>query len=258
MALLSWGVILGHLLLYGKWFMWHGGYAWGPRFMVPTLPFFVLAMVPTVEWAQHARGWRWAVGGLALLSGLVQMVGLSVHFELFQTRLLDTGLPLFDPVTFFDPRYSPLIGQLQFLRLADLDFAWVEHGEVNWLLLAALTAGVGLTGWRLARLAHQPLRPPGRRSPRVSGWATAGISLLIVALAAVLLNQAHRSWPPDLRDAVDLLNTHAQAAEVVVTGSPDEAEAFADLYTGHAPVLGLEVGSLARDAAATTALQSMR
>src|SRR5512136_396104 len=121
-AALAWAMIVAHLLLYGKWYMWHGGYAWGPRFIVPTLPFFVIGMAPAIEWAkQSARRWRGFLA-LAVLSGLIQVLGLSVHFELFQNQLLDSGLPLFDPTTFFDPRYSPLAGQFQFLRPENLDF----------------------------------------------------------------------------------------------------------------------------------------
>ncbi len=32
---LLWGVPLLDRAVYAKWFMWHGGYSWGPRFVVP-------------------------------------------------------------------------------------------------------------------------------------------------------------------------------------------------------------------------------
>ena len=32
---LLWGVPLLDRAVYAKWFMWHGGYSWGPRFLVP-------------------------------------------------------------------------------------------------------------------------------------------------------------------------------------------------------------------------------
>ena len=50
-AIIALSVILIHLFLYGKWFMWHGGYAWGPRFMVPTLPFWAIFLAPVVAQA---------------------------------------------------------------------------------------------------------------------------------------------------------------------------------------------------------------
>lgn len=249
-ALLSWGVILGHVFLYGKWFMWHGGYAWGPRFMVPTLPFWVLVMLPAIEWVRRPGIGRRVLVGLAVVSGLVQVAGLSVHFELFQTRLLDTSLPLFDPATFFDPRYSPLIGQLQFVRPANLDFVWIERGAVNRLLLVGLGLGVALSGWHLARLARRP------ESPRGSWPVAAGVALSVALLGAGLLWQAHLIWPADLRGAVDRLNTEAHSDQAVITGTPEEAAAFADLYRGSARVLGLQVGTLSREAPAMEALQA--
>jgi hypothetical protein len=250
-ALLAWGIILAHLLLYGKWFMWHGGYAWGPRFMIPTLAFFVIAMAPVIEWVRHSIGWRWVFCTLAVVSGLVQVLGLSVHFELFLGTLLDTGLPLYAPITFFDPRYSPLIGQLQFVQPANLDFAWVELGRLNWPLLAGLVAGVLLSGWVLLQVARRP-----------SEWHTARATLAaaalpVVVLAGFLLSQAHMRWPADLRQGVDMLNARARAGDSIITGTPEEAEAFADLYTGRSRVLGLNVGTMAQDADARTALQDI-
>ena len=50
--LLSCILVVIYVLFYGKWYMWHGGYSWGPRFMVPTLPFLALLTGPAL-----AHGW---------------------------------------------------------------------------------------------------------------------------------------------------------------------------------------------------------
>lgn len=34
----------GVLLLYGRWWAWHGGWCWGPRFLVPILPLWMLPL----------------------------------------------------------------------------------------------------------------------------------------------------------------------------------------------------------------------
>jgi len=150
-AALAWAIIITHVLLYGKWFMWHGGYAWGPRFIVPTIPFFVIGMAPAIERAREPGWWRRGIILLVVPSILIQILGLSVHFELFQTRLLDTGLPLFAPITFFAPRYSPLVGQFEFLRTEYLDFVWINTGQVDWPLLAALITAILFSAWFLVR-----------------------------------------------------------------------------------------------------------
>ena len=246
---LVYAIVIGHVLLYGKWFMWHGGYAWGPRFMLPAVPFLVLGLLPVIPWAQRSARRRGVLIALVVLSGLLQVLGLSVHFELFQTRLLDTGLPLFAPITFFDPRYSPLIGQWKFLRLEHLDFVWVAQNRVDWGLLAVLLVGSVLLGWLLMRTARTAAAPV----PDIGGLA--GSAVLSVALSAVVLTAAHRIWPEDLRRAVEMLNAHTGAADVIITATPEETAAFADLYRGRAEVLGLNAGTLGRDAHALSALQ---
>lgn len=250
-AALVYAIILGHVLLYGKWFMWHGGYAWGPRFMLPAVPFLVLGILPAITWARRSPYWRGAFVALVLLSGLIQVLGLSVHFELFQTRLLDTGLPLFAPITFWDPRYSPLIGQLEFLRLEHLDFVWTTQSQVDWKLLSALLGGSALMGWLLVRVARTSAAHP------ISLWRTAGAATLLIALSAVVLTVAHQRWPDDLYRAVEWLNVHTDAADAIITATPEETTAFADLYRGRAEVLGLNPGTLAREEHARSALQGI-
>jgi hypothetical protein len=258
-AALAGTIILVHLLLYGKWFMWHGGYAWGPRFMVPTLPFFAIGMAPVIEWARESTWWRRGFLVLAGLSGMIQILGLSVHFELFQNRLLDTGLPLFAPITFFDPRYSPLIGQFQFLRPENLDFAWITDGRVNWPLLIALVAAVLINGWRLMRAGRMEDWKDGRLEGRKVGhraiFQSSSLPAFVTLVAmAWLLAHAHTLPPSDLRNAVALLNAHTTTVDAVVTGTPEESVAFADLYKEHADVLGLNASGLPLEIDTSTAL----
>ncbi len=266
-AALAGMIILIHLLLYGKWFMWHGGYAWGPRFMVPTLPFFVMGMAPVIERVRGSVWWRLSFLVLASISGLIQVLGLSVHFELFQNRLLDTGLPLFAPVTFFDPRYSPLIGQFQFLQPENLDFAWIRDGRVDWPLLVTLVVAVLVSGWGLMKAGRTEGGKIGRTERRKIGrledWAVSnlptfqpsGFSIFVTLVAvAWLLARAHSLPVGELGEAVALLNARAAPADAVVTGTPEESVAFADLYKGRADVLGLNAGGLPLDRDTATVL----
>lgn len=79
--------------------------------------------------------------------------------------------------------------------------------------------------------------------------------MLLVVLSATVLSVAHQRWPEDLRRAVELLNARTGAADAIVTATPEETTAFADLYRGQAEVLGLNAGTLNRDAHALSALQ---
>ena len=248
-ACLSLAVTAIHILLYGKWFMWHGGYAWGPRFIVPAVPFLVLLMPPALSWMRR-RIWRFAACALMAASAVLQIIGLSVHFELFQNQLLNTGLPLFAPETFFHPRYSPLLGQLQFVTMNNLDLAWVYQGQIQWTLLAGLLLGLVLTGLFLATIY---VNSEYRLSP--SAFLVA--ALVVLSSTVWLLSNVHRQYPADLQAAADTLNSRSTIADAIVTGAPADSIPFAELYQGSADVVGLSAGTLAQDADAMRALQQV-
>lgn len=214
-------VILIHLLLYGKWFMWHGGFAWGPRFMVPTLPFWVLLMAPVLTRLPAKPKWRYGFFALWVVSLVVQIPGSMVDFDHWQNQLLQTGLPMFDPVTFFSPIYSPLLNTWQFIVLANLDVAWVAGGSINWLLLGVLVSNLGVAGWLLIRPATK--------------WRILSTILTLVA-TGVLLQQAHDHQAPKIADATTIIN---QTDAAILYDQPDIAIPLAETYKGHAPVLGL-------------------
>ena len=68
------GVFLFQLLYYARWWAWHGDWSWGPRYMVVTVPFVLLA------WTVLGRAWRrWPVPLRALPAGLV-VTGMVVSF----------------------------------------------------------------------------------------------------------------------------------------------------------------------------------
>ncbi len=250
LALLA--VIVIHLLLYGKWFMWHGGFAWGPRFMVATLPFWVILMATVIEPKDKGRRQKakdvirhspFAIRHslFTILWGLsvfMQFPGLAVDFDLWQNRLLKTGLPLFDPVTFFNPRYSPLLGTWQFINLNNLDAAWVVDGKIIWWLLGILALNVLIAGIAVSRQPSAPsLHLPFtiHHSPFTIRLSFAIASTLLTAI--LLITHAHYSQPADLTHAVAEVNRLPDTP--LIYRDPLKAIPLAELYKGRAPVLGL-------------------
>lgn len=51
---------LAALIFYGTWWAWHGGWAWGPRLLVPLLPLSCLPLLTVPV----RRGWRVVLGGV--------------------------------------------------------------------------------------------------------------------------------------------------------------------------------------------------
>ena len=238
-------VIAIHLLLYGKWFMWHGGYAWGPRFMIPTLPFWAMLLGPVVEGVFSEGDWRLEIGdlgllvirgafvALALLGLIPQLLSSLIDFAPFQNSLLETGLPLFAPATFFEWQYSPFVKAWAYVQPDTLDVVWYWQGRLNGWLLAILLANLLITGFALINGAARPARSTG---------SVAVALLSTLAAVASLLVYAHSLPPASLRQAVAVINEAAQPTDAIITNDPNIAMPLAELYKGRGPVLGLNNG----------------
>jgi hypothetical protein len=65
LAACCWLAIVGTLLLISSFNGWHGGFSAGPRYLIPSLPFWALLLPPF----SAIRNWaRWLFGGLLILS----------------------------------------------------------------------------------------------------------------------------------------------------------------------------------------------
>lgn len=226
-AWLVFGVFAAHVLIYGKWFMWHGGYVWGPRFLLPALPLLALALAPL--WQR--RRWRVALLAVGAVSLAPQVLGSLVHFGLFQDELLTTGLPLYAPETFWQPRYSPLLGQWRYLG-AGLDFAWAQSaaGEprLDAVSPAALLALVALAGWCLRRAAL------GR------GRFLLPLTLAALPLVAgLVLVRAYGAGSLVVDAPLRLIEARERPGDALLLVRPDDSLTVSDRYKGRLPAYGL-------------------
>jgi hypothetical protein len=266
-AVVTLSVIVGHLLLYGKWFMWHGGYAWGPRFMIPTLAFWAMFLAPVADRAFSPAANRIAstssaetgsvagptqtqadLAGLSLrviyitlivFSLIPQILSNTIDFTPFQNALLDTGLPLFDRETFFSLRFAPLLEAWTFIRLDRLDLAWAWQGQTGWGLLTLLVINIAVTGYYFWRVSTA--KTPGSRLVNSSAFVILPLASTTLALV-FLLRHTHGLPGQPLRESVSVLNEVVRPVDVVITNDPAAAGPFAELYKGRAPVLGLNSG----------------
>lgn len=147
-----------YIAVYGKWYMWHGGFSWGPRFMVVLMPFLSLLTGPVFVWLSEQRtdftpksdpipnlndntnvnkrhgiesglspiglGVLAISGVLFALSVGIQWLWMIAPFGLVQNWLEQTVQPLFAPETFTQWRYSPLLLQWRFLTQEQVPFSW--------------------------------------------------------------------------------------------------------------------------------------
>jgi hypothetical protein len=178
-------MLLTYLFFFGSWRIWHGGWSWGPRYLVPVMPLMFLFIAPV--WESFPRlhpFWRGMIFLLVGISILIQVVGVAgdyVGTEFILERELGnqpdswyyrgkTGL--------FQPRYSPLVVQAQNLRPETLDLGWMADGRPD---------GRGLAAAVLALVAGSISLGMGL-SPRRGTWllALCGVTLALCALVLVV------------------------------------------------------------------------
>lgn len=232
---LALGITLLHVLLYGKWYMWHGGYSWGPRFLVPTVPFLALLCGPVWDRLVGRRGLRLPhLGALALLalSVALQWLGLLVPFRLVQDRLAAEVQPLFAPETFVQWRYSPLVRQWEFLAPDAIHLAWWRVGRPDLLALALILLAV-------AAGAVLVVRQVAGGHPRhgLLNWAY-GLALALLALVLVARYQAPLSGATN-RALAARIQELERPGDGILHLRPLETQAFANVYHGRLPVYGL-------------------
>ena len=123
-------VIATHLLAFGMWWEWWGGYGWGPRFLLPIVPGIILVCLPFIESRDSIKR---LIVGLTLAAGLVvQIAGIAIDFNIYESELeaqfpVSKDQPLYyhhDPALVYDIARSPLVVHFQRLPTATLDFAW--------------------------------------------------------------------------------------------------------------------------------------
>lgn len=169
-------LILSYMLFYGSYYQWFGGGAWGPRFLVPVLPYFVIGVAPLVDSISSAYK-RTVLAMVIGLSILIQIASVLVPYVRYESAMEAT--PQSFAQLLWNPAYSPVIHSIKslFQRTGPLDLAPTYYGSstIAWiqgaeLLAAFLVFGVGLT----TLFSRGSFRPGSRRTtgPSASGPST--------------------------------------------------------------------------------------
>jgi len=107
-ALLCGSVFLVYLLVHSAYLDWPGGGNWGPRFLVPALPFLVCAL--PFGWT---RSWRWTSVTLILcaVSLLVQLPAIYVSYARYYPVIGTRDDMTLAQIADHNPRRSPIVEQ---------------------------------------------------------------------------------------------------------------------------------------------------
>jgi hypothetical protein len=191
---------------------WFGGLSWPPRFLIPVVPFGLLAALPFLDYVLRRRGWALALVILLLVYGIwIQISGVSVYWRDYAHALPPEANTLSE--------WGGGLNVVRYLRWvvipslwpqAELDFAWARNQIIWWpfafALLALICAGVW---WRLRR---------GWRIPSAALIALPGTLALLVflGLRSVYTDPLYPAPNPPLLDLVDILVAESQPDDVML------------------------------------------
>lgn len=108
------------LAYYGTWWAWHGGWVWGPRFLVPLMPLWCLA------WGELPARWFWyGLASILFLAGIgVQILGTFTNSNLLYFEAF-AGASDPDDIS----RYAMVHYDLDYWPLAR---AWEQARQGHW------------------------------------------------------------------------------------------------------------------------------
>jgi len=100
---------------------WHGDVSWGPRYLVPIVPFVVLSVGYLRGVGSGQAQWIPIIGIIGL-SALVQIPGLAFHHARYTDKLVHGGEVSLEQ-KYFSPPHSPILVQAHWLLEGEpLDF----------------------------------------------------------------------------------------------------------------------------------------
>lgn len=110
--ILAWALILiagTALTFYGAWWAWHGGWVWGPRFLVPLVPLWCLplGMLPA------SRSWASLLLVVCVLGVIVQILGTFTDVTPHYAKVFGDNNPDDETryaMVHYSPAHSPLVG----------------------------------------------------------------------------------------------------------------------------------------------------
>jgi hypothetical protein len=110
-AWLCGGVVAGYLLFHSPYTYWEGGWCWGPRLLLPALPFVILPMGSLLARRDKKKLVELALALVIVLGLWVQIPAVGSNYARPLQQIQTDSPQKFQNRWLFQPAYSPLIGQ---------------------------------------------------------------------------------------------------------------------------------------------------
>ena len=239
--------LIGHVL----YPIWWGGVCWGPRFLVPVIPFLILMALPIIERVinvineSETRSLRMillllGLSILVIVSLLVQSVSVTIDPHKSELNTIDQLLQLPTPpdtaqiveTMTFDWALSPIWGQARLLLAGDtlLDFAWIREetglgSRVLWQPLLLWVAWLALTIFACWLLWRQP------QQALVVGLLAIPLFLGIASLQLLQFREGDKRFDPyevgwSLSPIIEYLENESSPADILIVNSSFQTDYF--------------------------------
>lgn len=226
-AFLPIALSIANFLLYGGWFAWWGPWSWGPRFLIPLVPFLLL---PLAELLTRPGRLLKIATMLSVIAG-VAINGMSVMVDPtdYLATLLRRGI--IELATIWSPALWPPMGHLLALYdgTVNVDIAWSLSGLAWVPLLLALMMMVG-----------SGLLWLGARAKMENGGVGSNLGIALLALLIVLIALPRVATTDEdtvLRAISQTITSNAEKNDVVLVDvppwGPDEYFPFVSQWMNH-------------------------
>ncbi len=227
---------VGYALLQGP--NWYGGKGWGPRYLLPIVPFLCLWLLPLVEHVldRRAPAWVQAVSaGTVVYSLFVQILGATVSVNAFGNYLYQQQVALGRPISpwiegTWNLLYIPPIVAAHETGLASR-IAWIVNNTGGIVVpLCLITAALSLFALTRPCLSW-------RKTAFTGGLI--GLSLVIsvgVGLRSYYLDPRYGADTPILWTALDKINAGLRPGDAVILNDSAYASFFRNYYKASNPI----------------------
>jgi hypothetical protein len=193
---------------------WFGGLSWPPRFLIPVLPFLIIAALPAFARMEKQPVWALVGAALLLYSVWVQLSGVTLDWGVFPSHLPPEANGLIEwGGGLNDPRYLRWVLVPTYWQSIPMDIAWTISGAAGMMIaFGALAAAAGIWLARALRCGT---------SRRVLILPVVLIVMVFVGLRLLYADDPRTLSHDDSLYAIEpILEAETEPGDVVLLSSP--------------------------------------
>jgi hypothetical protein len=219
----------------GYSYSWWGNWGWGPRYLLPLGPVWMVFVLEVLQHHRLTRPHRLMIGGLALAGALVQVIGM-MPIPNFYTDMYFAGvLPELNQQTGWGAynwqwNYSPIHYHLQNLSVANMDIAWFSARR-SMFMFALLFGGVASTVAYAVWVMRSAKPKPITRQLLVGlGLLIAIFGLMVFGMRSLYGDDRYIEGRHDVRELITQMEQRVTPDQIVFVDRREYQHAFMNYF----------------------------